>query len=296
MQKNVPARGGGGVLFVVATPIGNLEDASPRALRVLREADAVFAEDTRHTMKLLAAHGIRVPLVSCHEHNEAERVARLLDLLAEGKSAALVTDAGTPAISDPGYRMAAAACDAGFSVTPVPGPCAFVAALCASGLPTDSHYFAGFLPRKAGRRREKIEEIARLSATLVFYESPRRAGALARELLQILGDRRAVLARELTKIHEEFLRGSLSEIAAEIERRGDLKGEVTLLVAGRGGGAEEPGPGGWELALKEGLAAGRLPLARLAEDVAARFGLARREVYARALALKDEAGEDGEAP
>lgn len=282
-----------GVLYVVATPLGNLEDISLRALRILREADFVVAEDTRHTRKLLTRNEISASLISCHQFNESERAGRILSLLGQGKNLALVSDAGTPTVSDPGYRLVEQAAGAGFRVVPVPGACAAVAALSASGLPTDSHYFAGFPPRKSGQRKKRLEDLAPVTATLVFYESPRRVAKLCAELLEILGDRRAVLARELTKVHEEFFRASLSVMAENLARRGEIRGECTLLVEGRTGEEEAPEDETVEKALREGLLKGDEPMSGLAERVAGRFGLGRRDVYARALRIKKELCETG---
>ena len=284
-----------GVLYVVATPLGNLEDITLRALRILSEADFIVAEDTRHTRKLLTRHEISAHLISCHQFNESERAGQILALLGEGKNLALVSDAGTPTVSDPGYRLVGQAAQAGFRVVPIPGACAAVAALSASGLPTDSHYFEGFLPRKSGQRRQRLEALSPVAATLIFYESPHRVARLCAELLEIFGDRRAVLARELTKVHEEFFRASLSEMAENLARRGEIKGECTLLVEGRSGAEDAPGDETVEEALREGLMKGDESLSRLAERVARRLGLGRRDVYAKALEMKrelDEAGED----
>jgi 16S rRNA (cytidine1402-2'-O)-methyltransferase len=220
-------------LYVVATPIGNLEDVTLRAVRVLREVDTIACEDTRHTRKLLDHFGISKPTVSYHEHNEAVRTAELLELLRSGRSVALVSDAGTPLISDPGYRIVAAAIAEGITVTPVPGPCAAVAALSVSGLATDAFRFCGFLPAKAGQRRKLLESVAAETATLVFYEAPHRILDTLADMAAAFGERPAVLAREITKMHEEFLRGSLTEVAADLRERTVIRGEFTILI-GRG--------------------------------------------------------------
>jgi 16S rRNA (cytidine1402-2'-O)-methyltransferase len=220
-------------LYVVATPIGNLEDITLRAVRVLREVDTIACEDTRHTRKLLEHFGISKPTVSYHEHNEAVRTTELLDLIRSGRSVALVSDAGTPLISDPGYRIVAAAIAEGIAVTPVPGPSAILAALSASGLPTESFRFCGFLPAKAGQRRKLLESVTAETATLVFYEAPHRIVDALQDMSAVFGERPAVLAREITKMHEEFLRGPLSEIAADLRERSVIRGEFTILI-GRG--------------------------------------------------------------
>src|SRR5205085_6669929 len=202
-----------GTLYIVATPIGNLEDITQRALRILREVDLIACEDTRHTRKLLNHFGIETKTISYQEHNERERADELGAVLESGKSVALVSDAGTPLISDPGFRLVNAAIEKGISVVPVPGAAAVVTALSASGLPTDQFYFAGFLPARAHARRAKLEELTQIPATLIFYEAPHRISAALRDAIDVLGDRHAIVAREMTKLHEEFARGRLSELA-----------------------------------------------------------------------------------
>ena len=218
-----------GILFVVATPIGNLEDLSLRAARVLREADLIAAEDTRHTAKLLHHYDIRRPTASLHEHNEQEKVPALVDRLRGGARIALVTDAGTPAVSDPGYRLVRAAIDAGIRVEAIPGPSAVLAALVSSGLPTDSFVFAGFPPPKSAARRAWFEALRDEPRTLVFFEAPHRIRETLAAAIETLGDREAALGRELTKLHEEVLRGSLSAV---LDRLGEPRGEFTVVVAG----------------------------------------------------------------
>jgi 16S rRNA (cytidine1402-2'-O)-methyltransferase len=218
-----------GTLYLVATPIGNLHDMTFRAVEVLRTVDIIACEDTRHSIKLLNHFRISNKLVSYHEHNEQERSDELIDKILVGSSVALISDAGTPAISDPGHVIVRAAVDAGISVVPIPGSAAFVAAVIASGLPIDSMFFGGFLPSKKGDRRRRLDEIANVPATLVLYESPHRIEKSLLDCLEILGDRRAVIARELTKLHEEFLRGSLSELIERL-RHSPLKGEIVLVI------------------------------------------------------------------
>jgi 16S rRNA (cytidine1402-2'-O)-methyltransferase len=218
-----------GTLFIVATPIGNLEDVTQRALRVLRDADVIACEDTRHTRKLLNHFGIATRTVSYHEHNERERAAELCRLLAEGKNVALVSDAGTPLISDPGFRVVSAAIERSIQILSVPGAAAFVAALALSGLPTDQFLFAGFLPARATARRAKLEELRAIPATLIFYEAPHRIAATLKDAADIFGNRRAVVARELTKLHEEIIRGSLPELAEQFASK-IAKGEIVLLI------------------------------------------------------------------
>ncbi len=218
-------------LYLVSTPIGNLEDITLRALRVLKEVDLIACEDTRRTRRLLDHFGVSKPTISYHEHNELKRADELAERLARGESIALVTDAGTPGISDPAYRIVAAAIERGVTVTPVPGATAMVAGLVASGLPTDSFLFAGFLPHRKQARRARLEELKQERATLVFYETPHRIREALLDILEILGDRRAAVARELTKLHEQFIRGAVSALIAHFEAE-EPRGEMTLVIAG----------------------------------------------------------------
>jgi len=219
-----------GTLYLVATPIGNLEDITLRALRTLKECDAVAAEDTRHSGQLLKHFGISRPLLSYHQFNEAKRSEEILDRLKRGEKVALVTDAGSPGISDPGERVVKAALAAGLRVESVPGACALVAALTASGLPTNEFHFVGFLPHKSGQRRNELARLKEVPGTLVFYESPFRIERLLGELNEAMPDRRVVLARELTKKFEEFLRGTPAELLAVVKQR-SVKGEFVVLVS-----------------------------------------------------------------
>jgi 16S rRNA (cytidine1402-2'-O)-methyltransferase len=219
-----------GTLYLVATPIGNLEDVTRRALRVLGEADVVACEDTRRTRSLLEHFGIRARTVSYHEHNERERAEELARLIEEGQTVALVSDAGTPGVNDPGYRLVRACVERGLSVVPVPGPTAFVAALTASGLPTDEFYFGGFLPARPHARREKLASVKQLRATLVFYETPHRLAHALADALEVLGEREAAVARELTKLYEEFARGRLSELVRRFTPEGAARGEMVLVI------------------------------------------------------------------
>jgi 16S rRNA (cytidine1402-2'-O)-methyltransferase len=218
-------------LYLVSTPIGNLEDITLRALRVLKEVDLIACEDTRRTRRLLDHFGISKPVISYHEHNELKRAAELAERLSGGESIALVTDAGTPGISDPAYRIVVAAVERGVTVTPIPGATAIIAGLIASGLPTDSFLFAGFLPHKKQARRARLDELKSERATLVFYETPHRIRESLLDVREILGDRRAAVARELTKLHEQFVRGAVSEIIAHFEAN-EPRGEMTLVIAG----------------------------------------------------------------
>jgi len=275
------------VLYVVATPIGNLEDITLRALAVLRSADLVAAEDTRKTAQLLSRHGITKSLVSYHDHNESRRTPELLQRLRQGASIALVSNAGTPGISDPGYRLVSAAAEAGLRIVPVPGATAAAAALSASGLPTDAFVFVGFLSKKAGKRLTQIKALASEARTVILYESPQRIVALVAELRQTLGDRRAVLARELTKIHEEFIRGRLSGILETLQARPEVKGECTLLLSG----AEPQESLPWDEAredIRRALASAAGGLSELARELAHTHGLPRKAVYAEAMRIKAE--------
>jgi 16S rRNA (cytidine1402-2'-O)-methyltransferase len=222
-----------GRLYVVGTPIGNVDDLSPRARDVLAKADVIAAEDTRHTRGLLSRIGVESRLIAYHEHNEAERVPALLEQLAEGKSVALVSDAGTPLISDPGWRLVNAAQDAGIVVVPVPGPCAAVTALSAAGLPTDHFVFEGFLPRGDNARAERLQELKREQRTIVFYEAVHRITTTLSAISDAFGaERRAALARELTKTHEQISVGTLAELAARLDSSIPLLGEFVIVVAG----------------------------------------------------------------
>ena len=218
-------------LYLVATPIGNLEDITLRALRVLKQADVIACEDTRQTQKLLNHYGITTRTTSYHEHNEMTRSAELVLELEQGARIALVSDAGMPGISDPGFRLISLAIRHHIPVVPIPGASAFLSALVASGLPTDSFRFSGFLPAKRGQRRQVIESIRESERTQVFYEAPHRVTEALEDIVEILGGQRhVVIAREVTKIHEEFLRGKAAEVVETLQARGDIKGEITLLI------------------------------------------------------------------
>jgi 16S rRNA (cytidine1402-2'-O)-methyltransferase len=232
MPDDPKGRRGAGRLLVVATPIGNLEDLSPRARRAFEEADLVACEDTRRTGLLLSRLGVKRPLVSLHEHNERQRLPRLLAALEGGGTVALVSDAGTPLVSDPGYLLVREALSRGIRVEPVPGPSALLAVLVVSGLPPHPVTFCGFPPPKRGKRRAFYERFATLDHTLVVFESPHRLVASLADALEVLGDRPAAVGRELTKLHEEVVRGPLSEVLAELESRGGLKGECAVVLGG----------------------------------------------------------------
>jgi 16S rRNA (cytidine1402-2'-O)-methyltransferase len=266
-------------LFVVATPLGNLEDLSPRALRTLRTVDFVVCEDTRRTARLLAAHEIRVETVSCHKFNERERIEPVLDRLRRGQSAALVSDAGTPGLADPGMLLVRAARDLGIDVSPLPGPSAVAALLSVAGLPADRFVFDGFLPHRGGERRRRLRELRDEPRTVVAFETPHRIRAALRDIEQELGDREIVLGRELTKVHETILRGSAREIAAALAD--PVRGEITLAFAPATGA---PAPDSaehllatWRSALAAEDGDERLALRRAARAL----GCKRAELYRR---------------
>lgn len=267
-----------GTLYLVATPIGNLEDLSPRALRTLRSAVLIAAEDTRHTLKLLTHFDIHTRLISYHEHNKLSRLEQVLEVLQSG-DVALVSDAGTPALNDPGYELVRAALQAGYPVSPIPGPSAPVAALVASGLPTDTFLYLGYLPRKASERRKLFGEVCALPYTLIFLESPHRVLEALADLQQALGDRPVAVARELTKMYEEIYRGKLSQAAAHFSAH-PPKGEFTLVIGGNTSAPEVWDEAQLEQAIEQALAEGQ-PVAQIAARLAVDSGWARREIYQR---------------
>ncbi len=288
-----------GTLHIVATPIGNLEDVTLRALRVLREVDQVLAEDTRRTRVLLDHFGIPQRATSLHAHNEAARIAQVIEALAEGRDVALVSDAGTPLVSDPGERLVAAVVAAGHRVEAVPGASALLTALAVSGLSTERVLFLGFLPRKAGARRRLLEAQRGRPETLVLFESPRRVAATLAEIADLLGDRPAVLARELTKRHEEVSRASAAELARALSAS-PPRGECTLVIGGAADDEVEVGrdwtPAEIDAALVAELAAGR-SVKDAAAALVERTGQPKRALYARAVALRERGLEGGgEAP
>ncbi|MBV9037892.1 MAG: 16S rRNA (cytidine(1402)-2'-O)-methyltransferase [Acidobacteriaceae bacterium] len=266
-----------GTLYLIATPIGNLEDITLRALRVLRDEAAVIAcEDTRQTQKLLEHFQIRKPLLSYHEHNEASRTEHILAVLEHGESVALVSDAGTPLISDPGYRVVHQAIAKSYPVVPVPGASAVLAALAASGLPTDQFRFIGFLPPKGGARRKVLQLLAAETATVIAYESPHRILESLSDMAELFGERPLVLARELTKLHEEFLRGSARTVLEELQRRDSVKGEITLVIGWAEAQSDIPDPLAEIERLQKESGFDRMEAIK---SVAKRLGLPKREVY-----------------
>ena len=276
-----------GTLYVVATPIGNRDDITLRALTILREVDLIAAEDTRKTRRFLEWHAIKSRLISYHEHNEIERTPKLIAQLKKGLSVALVSNAGTPTVSDPGYRLITAALAANLDVIPIPGVSAATAALSAAGLPTDSFVFMGFPAKKKKKRRQQLSDLAKEPRTIIFYESPKRILTLLDEIKVAMGDRHMVLAREMTKRHEEFLRGRLSEIVSRLHRRTDIKGECTLLVAG----CEKSENLSWEIVREQVRAAviqGPHSLPEIAREIAAASGFSKNKIYSQALKMKKE--------
>lgn len=273
-----------GTLYIVATPIGNLEDITLRALRILKQVDLIAAEDTRHTQILLHHFGIRTPLTSYHEHNERTKARQLIGRLKQGESVALVSDAGTPAISDPGFRLIAEAVEAEVSIVPLPGASALTAVLSAGGLPTDRFAFEGFLPAKQKERREKLQALRAETRTLVFYEAPHRLKETLADMQAILGDREIVLGREVSKVHEEFLRGSVSELVHQLGDR-KILGELTLVIRGSAGESEVS-----EDRLKaeiRKLRNGGLRVKEIAEIMGERYSIGKRELYRLALDIED---------
>jgi 16S rRNA (cytidine1402-2'-O)-methyltransferase len=274
-----------GTLYVIATPIGNLEDITLRALRLLRQVDVIFAEDTRAAKVLLGHHGIDRPVRSCFEGNEAARADEVVERLGAGERVALISEAGTPSVSDPGFRLAQRAIEAGARVEPIPGASAALAALVGSGLPTERFLFLGFPSRKEGERTQLFARVRSVPATLVIYEAPPRVAQTLADLAKTLGEgRRAVVARELTKLHEEFVRGTLGELAARFEGA-PPRGEVTLCVEGAAEDAAGEEPVDLEAEVRAALARGETPK-EIAAALALRSGKPRRAIYQLALALK----------
>jgi 16S rRNA (cytidine1402-2'-O)-methyltransferase len=272
-----------GTLYVVATPIGNLEDMTYRAVRILGAVDLIACEDTRQTHKLLQHYGIEKPTISYHDHNEAERAAELTSRMLAGTSIALVTDAGMPLVSDPGYRLVRAAVECGVPVLPIPGASAVLTALAGSGLPTDSFHFGGFLPSKPGQRAKLLGSLAEEQATLIFYEAPHRILEALEAIEAALGPRPVVVARELTKIHEEFLRGTAAEILALLATRESIKGEMTLLIGKATGPVQDDTP--LDQAVDALMRSGT-PRMDAIKQVARKRGLSKREVYEQLLREK----------
>jgi 16S rRNA (cytidine1402-2'-O)-methyltransferase len=272
---------GAGTLYLVGTPIGNMEDITLRALRILKEVDLIACEDTRHTVQLLDHYGIEKVTVSYHEHNELTRAAELIVHLEQGDNIAMVSDAGMPGVSDPGYRLIALAVRHHIKVVPVPGASAFLSALVASGLATDSFRFSGFLPSKQGARRTLLEAVRNSPRTQIFYEAPHRIVEALQDVVELLGpDRHVVVAREVTKLHEEFLRGRSEDVLATLQKRGDVKGEITLLI-GKIDGVEhaQPTPKSVGQRVRELMKSDELDEKAALKQAAKEFGVSKSEAY-----------------
>jgi 16S rRNA (cytidine1402-2'-O)-methyltransferase len=274
-----------GDLFVVATPIGHREDITLRALKTLATVDLIAAEDTRHTGRLLTHHHIKSRLVSLHEHNERERTPELIAQLRKGQSIALVSNAGTPSISDPGYRLVKGAIACGIRVIPIPGVSAVMTALSAAGLPTDRIVFTGFLSKKKGKRLRQLKDLAQYRGTIVIYESPRRVVELLEEARSVLGERFAAVAREMTKRHEEFIRGDLSHITRELRERAAVKGECTILIAGL---KNENTFLTSEIRseIQQEITAGRRSISDIVKTISKKYTLPKNEIYRMTLDIK----------
>ena len=280
-----------GTLYVVATPIGHRDDITLRALKILDQVDLIAAEDTRKTRRFLELHGISGSFISYHEHNENERAPQILTKLQNGASIALVSNAGTPTLSDPGYRLIKSAARNEVAIVPVPGVSAAATALSVAGLPTDTFTFAGFMPKKKGKRLNQLGKLAQEPRTLIFYESPKRILALIDEIRDTMGDRCGVLAREMTKLHEEFIRGRLSEILETMETRPGIKGECTLLVTG----CSESLTVDWETVkneIQDQLKTSKEPVSKLVKKISLKYGLSKNKVYQEALRIRGQKAED----
>ncbi len=279
-----------GTLFVVSTPIGNLEDITLRAIRVLSEVDLIACEDTRHTRKLLNHYDIKTRTISYHEHNERERTRELIGSLQTGMNIALVSDAGTPGISDPGYTLINQAVRSDLQVVSVPGPTALISALVVSGLPADEFLFVGFLPPRAQARRRKLQELAQISATLVFYEAPHRIQSTLKDMSEILGNRQAALGRELTKLHEELLRGTLSELASQFNSGSQPRGELVVIVDQNVIASKEPKSTGDLGALVAALESEGLDPRSALKQAAKKLGIKRSDAYREMMELRRKKG------
>jgi len=283
-----------GRLFVVATPLGNLEDITLRAIEVLREVDLVASEDTRRTRKLLSRLGIGVRLLSCNQHNERQRLGDVLGVLERGRDAALVTDAGTPGVSDPGARLVREVRERGFMVLPVPGPSAVPAALSVCGIRAEAYHFAGFLPSAQGERRKALENLAGLLVPVVFFEAPHRIVEALRDMIDVLGDRKGFIAREMTKVHETYLFGSLSHILDELRRSKRVRGEITLVVEGsaRKGRRERAVTKETKDLLSVLLSGKRMGVKEASTILSRLTGIKRGKIYKSALEINNETNSE----
>jgi len=269
-----------GILYLVATPIGNLEDITLRALRILKEVDLIACEDTRHTAKLLTHYGISAPRESYHKFNEQSRTPRLIQMLRDGKNIALVTDSGTPLVSDPGYELVSSCLREGIQVIPIPGVSAAIAALMGAGLPAESFFFAGFLPSRGSLRKRKLEALAGLPATLILYEAPHRLLSSLEDMVAILGARRASIARELTKVHEETLHGKLPELLELLRARPRIQGEITIVIErGESAPVNASYPTSLRQHLEDEMGKTGLPRNAALKSVAKQRGISRKQAY-----------------
>ncbi len=282
-----------GSLFLVSTPLGNLEDMSIRAVNTLKQVDLIAAEDTRRSGILLSHYGIGTKMISCHEHNEDHRTGHILDMLGQGKHVALISDAGTPCVSDPGFHLVRSVREKQIPVVPIPGPCAAIAALSASGLPTDQFLFLGFLSKKKTHRRKTLESLVDQRATMIFYESAKRIPTLLEESLSFFGDVQACLARELTKIHEEFFRGTLSELLNILASRDALKGECVLLIQGARSNGEKISESELDRLIETHLVreGACFHTSSLAKELSCQLGLPRKKVYDRIVRLQETSSD-----
>ena len=276
-----------GTLYLVATPIGNLADITHRALQVLKNVNLIACEDTRHTNKLLNHYGITTKTISYHEHNEQQRAAQLIERLKEGSDIAIVSDAGTPSISDPGFRLVRAAIESDIAVVPVPGPSALIAALIAAGLPTDEFFFAGFLPARPNARRARLKELQSVPGTLIFYEAPHRLAAALTDAFEVLGERDAVVARELTKLHEEIRRGRISELSEHYAVEQNARGEIVVLVDRNVIAAAPTDTSSSVAALVQQFEQEGLDHRAALKKAARELGLSRAEAYRQLIVLKN---------
>ncbi|RLC17594.1 MAG: 16S rRNA (cytidine(1402)-2'-O)-methyltransferase [Deltaproteobacteria bacterium] len=285
MDKENPQSAG--TLYIVATPVGNLEDITFRAVKILNQVDLIAAEDTRHSKKLLSHYEIHTKLISCHEHNEAAKTPQLITHLKNGLDIALISDAGTPSISDPGYKLVTAVAKEKLSIIPIPGCSAAIAGLSVSGLPTDSFLFLGFLPKKQQKQKQILKDLKNQTPTLIFYESPKRIKTLINNMLNTLGDRKACLAREITKLHEEYIRGDLSDILLSLEKKEAIKGECSLFVQGQ---TEEKIIDKKELEkiILARISATDLGTSGLAKQISKEFNLSKKQVYDMIIKLNQE--------
>ena len=280
-----------GTLYVVATPIGHRDDITLRALKILDQVDLIAAEDTRKTRRFLELHGINGSFISYHEHNENERTPQILTKLQNGASIALVSNAGTPTMSDPGYRLIKSAARNAVTIVPVPGVSAAATALSVAGLPTDTFTFAGFLPKKKGKRLKQLDELAQEPRTLIFYESPKRILTLINEIIDTMGDRYGVMAREMTKLHEEFIRGRLSGILEILETRSGIKGECTLLVTGWDKSHTADGET-VKNEIQDQLKSSKESVSMLVKKISQKYGISKNKVYQEALEIRRQMTED----